>query len=279
MVRRFSATGVERIDSVWPRQLTAGVLQNCGEVTWAVQSGAARIGSTFSRDERLNIGCFSSLTRSIAFDGCNYWLATTQGAQYFSADAPKVCLRRLGGIRDVTALAVVDGEVFAFSRWRILHFWLDDAADDAITSDIDWGIAKTWTESVSGVDVKDGKLYIKERKSGRVIFLDPKITAYCDRAKRQYDVAGVDVHSTGSMAQLGKGHEVRVTPSGIELYRRNSAGDYVFVERTKEVASCVASEGEWLVAFIPDRKAIYRYRLACSDTNQGFDSKGCSMDR
>ena len=86
----------------------------------------------------------------------------------------------------MTALALADGEVFAFSRWRILHFWLDDRPDEAMTSDMDWGIAKTWAESVSGVDVKDGKLYIKERKSGRVIFLDPKITAYSDRAKRQY---------------------------------------------------------------------------------------------
>ena len=164
-------------------------------------------------------------------------------------------------MRGVTALAVADGEVFAFSGWRILHFWLDDDVDDAMTSDMNWGIAKTWAESVSGVDVKDGKLYIKEKKSGRVIFLDPKITAYCDRAKRQYDVQGVDVRSTGKTARLGDRHVVRATPSGIELYRRNGAGDYALVERTKEIASCVASEGEWLVAFIPKRNAIYKYRL------------------
>ena len=60
---------------------------------------------------------------------------------------------------------------------------------------------------------------------------------------------------------LGDSHAVRATPSGIELYRRNGDGDYVLVERTKEVASCIASEGDWLVAFIPDRNAIYRYRL------------------
>ena len=261
IVRRFLPTGEERIDGAWPRQLAASALQNCGGETWAAQMGAARVGRTLSRDERLALGCFSSLTRGIAFDGLGYWLATSQGAQRFSPDAPGVCLRRIGGMRGVTALAVADGEVFAFSGWRILHFWIDDGADDAMSSDMNWGIAKTWAESVSGVDVRDGKLYIKEQKSGRVIFLDPKITAYSDRAKRQYDVQGVDVRSIGKTASLGDSHAVRATPSGIELYRRNGAGDYALVERTKEIASCVASEGDWLFAFIPNRNAIYKYRL------------------
>ena len=236
-------------------------VQDAKRAKLAAQMGAARVGRTLSRDERLVLGRHSSLTRGIAFDGRGYWLATSQGAQRFSPDAPGVCLGRLGGMRGVTALAVADGEVFAFSGWRILHFWLDDGADDAMTSDMNWGIAKTWAESVSGVDVKDGKLYIKERKSGRVGFLDPKITAYSDRAKRQHDVQGVDVRSTGKAARLGDSHAVRATLSGIELYRRNGAGDYALVETTKEIASCVASEGNWLVAFIPDRNAIYKYRL------------------
>ncbi|MBR6586736.1 MAG: hypothetical protein IKK82_04870 [Kiritimatiellae bacterium] len=265
VVRRFSPMGKEQIDGLWPRRLAAGALQNLGGETWALQMGAIRVGRTLSQDEKLSLGCFSIQTRGVAFDGRGYWLATSQGAQRFLPDAPKTCLRRLGGMRDVTALAVAAGEVFAFSRWRILHFWLDDRADDAMTSDMNWGIAKTWAESVSGVDVKNGKLYIKERKSGRVIFLDPKITAYSDRAKRQYDVQGVEVCSTGKTALLGDSHEVRATPSGIELYRRNGDGDCVFVERTMEIASCVASEGNWLVAFIPKRNAIYRYRLSEPD--------------
>ena len=82
-----------------------------------------------------------------------------------------------------------------------------------------------------------------------------------DAQKRQHDVSGVTVASKGQTAKLGECHAAKVTPSGVELYLRTGPGSYVLQDRTKEVASCIASEGEWLVAYVPARHAIYRYRM------------------
>jgi len=100
------------------------------------------------------------------------------------------------------------------------------------------------------------------RAKGSTAKTCPQLKAYRDRAKRQHDVTGVTVSSQGQMAKLGDRFVAKVTPSGVELHLRTESGKYVLQDRTQEVASCIAAEGEWLVAYIPSRQAIYRYRLS-----------------
>lgn len=264
-VHRFRVDGTEVENAFWPYPAYALALRNVGTTTWSLGLTVARIVESWTDDGRRGFGEYVARVNDIACTDEGFFIANTQGCQFYHAADTRYCARRFGGLAGVTALACSDGRVLAFAGYRMYNFWLDDRPGDVVSSDHTWRIAKRYDEEVSGVEVKDGAFYIHEARHGRVIRFDPRITEWVMRDKRQYDVTNVVVKATGHRARLGAGHAAVIEARGIVLRRQDGSGEGVVEQIIPEKATCLAADGDWLLAYVPSRKAILRYRFRAKE--------------
>lgn len=260
LIHRFHPDGTEEQGMLWPAKGYALDLRNVKEETWVLGSEASSLSGSLTARARSAFGVFANRTYDIAWGGSGYFLATTQGAHYYAAAAPKHCAKRIGGLGNVTALAVHDGRVLVCDGHRMFNFWLDDRAGDMISSDHGWHVAKRWDECVDAIDVRDGIFYLREARHGRVVAFDPRVMEWVFRARRQYDVTNMVVKSDGRVAYLDAQHAVAIEPRGLVLYRqRVPERNVAELQVIPEAASHIAADGRWVVAYVPKRKALLRY--------------------
>ena len=198
-------------------------------------------------------------TFGLAWGGKGYWLATSQGMQYFPSVDPKVCRKRIGGLAGVTALAVCKGRVLAVSGYRMHVMWLDDRADEPFESDMDALVGNRWRGVADGIDVADGKFYIRERESGETWCFDPEVTQWVFREKRMFR-CDRPVAAEARRAQVAGGVAV-AEPDMIVVYGPNGARLCAIPER----ATAVSAEGRWLIAYVPEKAAVVKYRIVMGE--------------
>ena len=260
---RFKLGGEEVRDHVWPASGYAMALGNSRGRTWVLGSDAMLLADSNAPSAKCRFGVHANEVRAIAETGKAYFLATTQGVQaYLKADLSR-CARRIGGLANVGAVAVHDGRVLVGSGYRLLNFWLDDGPNDAVSSDVKWGIAKKWDERIDRMEVREGVFYIHDEVHGGTTAFDPRITEWAFRKRRQRDADGFDFKVRGDRARLGRTGDYAAVAKGDELrlYRREG-GALALVQTLPVKATCIAGEGDWLVAYVPEKKALLRYRLS-----------------
>ncbi len=259
-VHRFGADGKEIVDDVWPRRGWYDHLVNVGGRTFGLKTGATELTRTLAGARSFKIGgAEAEWSHGLVVQADGYWLKTHQGWLYYEASAPTRCVRRHGDLRGVTALALLDGVVYAFRGSRIDRLWLDARPDEPLLgSGFDGGrAAGRWRGEVDAVEVVDGKRlrYSFAGEEGSWI-LDPSVTEWIFRARREYRTKADVVTRKRTQDRLG-GYAVEATEQGIVL--RDAAGAVVCT--VPEVATAIAAEGDWLVAYVPSKAAILRYRL------------------
>ena len=255
-VHRFRADGTEVTNAFWPYPGHALTLKNVGKETWILGGGASRITESLAPGARLNLSQLSTTTYDIAATAEGWYIATSQGAQYFARHNSGRCARRVGGLANVTAMAAHGGRLVVCDGYRILLLWADDVGGDIISSDGSSTVARRWDEMVDRIEVRDGVFYLNESKHGRVIAFDPRITEWVFREKRQHDVTGVTVTGDNRRTRLDERHVAVAADEGIQLLR-----DGACVQTLPVKATCLAADGDWLFAYVPARKAILRWKL------------------
>ncbi len=277
-VHRFRPDGTEVADAFWPFSGLAWNLADVGGETWMLGATAHEIVESHSPKARHRFGQFANRVNGIVRSDDGFFLATTQGGQHYPKNDPQRCAWRIGGLENVTALAVHDGRILACDGYKIHNFWLDDEPDEPISSDASWNVAKAWDEQVTAIEVRDGKFRLREEKYGRTIVFDPRVTEWVFRAKRLYDDPGGKVVADGRHARLAGGYEAVAEETGIVMRRLGPDGKYVESCRVSARATCIAGEGEWLVAYESARKALVRYRLVLADGTRGAASGDMAFD-
>ena len=260
---RFRSGGEEVRDHVWPASGYAMALGNSRGRTWVLGSDAMLLADSNAPSAKCRFGVHANEVRAIAETGKAYFLATTQGVQaYLKVDLSR-CARRIGGLANVGAVAVHEGRVLVGSGYRLLNFWLDDGPNDAVSSDVKWGVAKKWDERIDRMEVREGVFYIHDEVHGGTTAFDPRITEWVFRKRRQRDADGFDFKARGDRVRFGKNGDYAAVAKGDELrlYRREG-GALALVQTLPVKATCIAGEGDWLVAYVPEKKALLRYRLS-----------------
>lgn len=260
-VHRFHVDGSEVKNAFWPYHGYALTLKNIGRETWVLGSDAACIVENLSPELRTRFGKFSNEVYDIAATAEGFVLATTQGAQFYNRNDLKHCAKRVGGLSGVTAMATHAGRLLVCAGYRMLNFWTDDIPGDLITSEVTATVAKHWDEVVDKIEVRDDVFYMNDKVHGRVIAYDPRVTEWVFRAKRQYDVTNVTVKADSRLVRVGKRCAAWAKDDALELYERGADKQSRLVTRLPYVATYLAAEGDWLFAYVPERKAILRFKL------------------
>ena len=259
-VHRFRPDGSEVRNAFWPYGGYALNLKNVGRETWILGATASRIVESNAPDSRDSFGVCAKTVNDIAAGCDGFYLATTQGGQFYPAADPKRCAMRIGGIGNVTAMGICDGRVLVCDGYRMLNFWLDDGPDDPIvTCDFDC-IARDWNEVVDRIEVRDGIFHLNEKIHGRVIAFDPRVTEWTLRDKRLYDVTNVSVNADNRRVRVGRRCAVWARDDGLQLYEHDGEHHNRLVQTLPYRATHLAASGEWLLAYVPERKAILRFR-------------------
>lgn len=258
-VHLFGANGKEVVDSVWPLGGWYDDLVNVEGRTWGLKRGATELTRTLKGVHPFKIGGEEAeWTHGLVIQSEGYWLKCHQGWLYYKASAPTRCARRHGDLRNVTALALLDGVVYVFRGSRLDRIWLDARSDEPMLgSGFDNGrLAGRWSGTVDAVEVIEGhKLrYAFAGEKGAWI-LDPSVTEWIFRAKREYRTEET-VSRKRTQAKIA-GFDVEATAEGIIL--RNAAGEITY--QSPEVATAIAAQGDWLVAYVPSKAAVLRFRL------------------
>lgn len=269
-VCRFRADGAEVKDPFWPAKGYALSLATSGGSVWVLGGDAARLAESKAPSARCRFGQFSNDVRALAETPDGYWLATSQGAQFYHRNDLSRCAWRVGGIAGVGALALHEGRVLAGAGYRMLNFWLDDQSGDVISSDDTWRVAKKWNERIDLIEVRGGVFHLHDATDGGVTAFDPRVTEWVFRARRQYDATNFAFTARADRVRLGRGraYEAVAGPEGIRLYHQDSNGGSRLVQTVPAQATALAGCGGWLVAYEPARKAIVRYRLI-EDEHEG----------
>lgn len=274
-VHLFGADGREIVDSVWPRPGWYDRLVNVGGRTWGLKLGATELTRTLRGGRPFRVGgAEAEWTCGIVVQPDGYWLRGHQGWLRYGVHAPTRCVRRHGDLKGVTALALMDGVVYVFSGSRLDRIWLDARPDEPmIGSGFDGGrLAGRWRGEVDAVEVADGRRlrYAFAGEEGSWI-LDPSVTEWVFRDKREYRVPE-KVARKRTQDRLG-GFAVEATAGGIVL--RDPSGAVAC--RVPEVATALAAEGDWLVAYVPSKAAILRYRLRTERDEAQEDVRGTAF--
>lgn len=255
-VFRFDADGREvREKGKWPASAFAIRIVNERGRLWGVGNNANQFGRKLRDDEVRSFGEFAHEVYGIAWGGNGYWLATTQGAQYYPAADPQRCQRRIGGMPGVTALAVAKGRVLAVAGVRMFDLWLDDHADERLSSDMTLTFANRWSGRVTGIDVDGEKFVMHDAESGENWTYDPAVTQWAMRDRRMFK-SDASVAATAAETQLGKGRAV-AEATEIVVY----SADGRRLATIPEKATALASAGRWLLAYVPAKAAILKYRF------------------
>jgi hypothetical protein len=210
----------------------------------------------------LCFGVAANEVKGLARAAGGWWVATTQGAQFYSDGGSvraSTAVRRFGGLDGVTALGLSGGRILAASGCRIRGLWLDDRRDEPFDGDISWCAFGKWDGAVESVGSRpDGGFAFTWRKGGESAawMFEPRYTEWKDRALRlrSVDVAG-GAQRPAREDRIG-GYRVVAEPKEIVLY---DDGRRVFAYPV--AASAIAAEGRWLIAYVPELKAILRMRF------------------
>lgn len=139
---RFLADGSEVTSGSWPCVGVGYRFVFSGGKTWAIGLDALELGDVPGRG--LNFGVKSYVAQGVARGTGGWWLGTTQGAQFYPdahAHSGGLPTRRIGGLADVSAVALEKGMVYVLSGRYVHALWLDDRQDEPFVSD------RSWTES------------------------------------------------------------------------------------------------------------------------------------
>ena len=189
-VRRFRRDGTEVKDGVWPQAMFGGGFAYVSGELWGFRGGAWPVRDRLGvRADGLG-GGEATETRGVAWGGDGWWLATTQGALFYSRQDRKRCIKRLGGVSGVSAFAVSpSGEIIASAGNRILAFWLDDGPDDAPHSNGDWmwSLGGRWgNDRVESVVWRNGLFLFREEREPATWALDLSVNQWVRRRQRMF---------------------------------------------------------------------------------------------
>ena len=159
---RFTADGQEVRDAIWPCATAGESYPTVNGTTWGIAWTAKSIRAD-SAQKALTFGTWRLYDyNSIAWTGEGYWLGTSRGAEYYDPEDLSHPVCRLGGVGDITSLALQDGRIFTTVGSRICMYWLDDRPDEPMASDgrqSYWDFGGVRREgTVTGVTKRDGRL-------------------------------------------------------------------------------------------------------------------------
>ena len=159
---RFTADGQEVRDAIWPCATAGESYPTVNGTTWGIAWTAKSIRAD-SAQKALAFGTWRLYDyNSIAWTGEGYWLGTSRGAEYYDPEDLSHPVCRLGGVGDITSLALQDGRIFTTVGSRICMYWLDDRPDEPMASDgrqSYWDFGGVRREgTVTGVSKRDGCL-------------------------------------------------------------------------------------------------------------------------
>ena len=187
---RVRRDGTEVKDGVWPQPMFGAGFAFVRGVLWGYRGGAWPVRDRLGSKADGIGGGEASETHGVAWGGDGWWLATTQGALFYSGQDLKRCIRRIGGVDGVTAFAVSPkGEIIASAGNQLLAFWLDDGPDDAphSSSGWEWSLGGRWAQDhVSSVSFRDGLFFLREDRESATWALDPEVTQWVFRSRRMY---------------------------------------------------------------------------------------------
>ena len=259
-VHRFNVDGVERIDEVWPFKAMAESFSLADGRVFATGERAYELADKFGST---SFGVFSGETYGVARVAGGWWLATSQGAQFYTDAAVRsgrAATRRIGGLSGVTALGLSGGRILVASGYAIFSAWLDDLPDEPLSSDHTWCSLGKWTGAVKAVETAaDGSFLIhwSDGKTRASWQFDPRITAWKDRKKRLHPVPDAGKAPPPANEARVCGLRAVAEPREIVLYAADGqrAGSFPMA------ATALAAEGRWLVAYVPSLNAVARFRV------------------
>jgi len=258
---RFDAEGREvREENRWPQHAYALRLATERGRVWGLAEGATRLG--VDSQSAVSFADNSTETYGIAWGGRGYWLATTQGAQYFPATDPQRCACRVGGLAGVTALAAAKGRVLAAAGVRLIQLWLDDVPDERYSSTMYLTLGNRWSGRVTGIDVDGAKFVLHDSESGENWVYDPEVTHWVFRDRKMFKTDR-PVKAVANEVRLSDGRRVKAEDERIVL----RASDGRIIASIPERATAIAASGRWLLAYVPARAAIRRYDLETLTAN------------
>ena len=236
-VYRFAPDGSEVRDALWPAPVSAERFGYADGRTWALGNGATTL-ETRPTVKPTRIGKGEHQVRAIAGSAKRgYWLATSQGALFFSPAELRYAARRVGGINAVTALGLNgEGRLVIACGHRAYGAWLGDFHDDRLDCNmLSWLIGARWSGSTTAIDVDEkGIFYLHDTKDGKKWGFNPRVTAWTQRRLRMFPADGREIKGTAEDPAWG-------LPAG-----------------AKAVAKC----GEYVAAWYPDAKAVKVFRVA-----------------
>ena len=258
-VRRFSKDGGEVVAGVWPVSfMCEHVFPVAGGGMWFAGGSARKLSDDYVNP--LSLGWNSHGVHGVARAPGGWWLATTQGAQYFPDASPRGAppARRVGGLANIGVLSISHGFVLAFSGYAMYGFWLDDLPDEPLSRDQNWTVGGKWSGRAASVDVApDGSFLIAwtDGKKSETWSFDPRITDWKDRARRMFKTSAPPPARPVNETRLGR---FRAVAADGEIALFDGAAK---VASTPSDATAVAAEGRWLVAYSPSRRAVLRFKL------------------
>ena len=253
----FGGDGAEVFDAPWPVGAMFEHIAQENGLTWGLGNGAVALTRKRTGAKFLRVGGpEAQKCRGIVSVEGGWWLLTRQGWLFYDAADPARCVRRHGCLKDVTALALLRGKVYVFRHSQLDTLWLDNRPDEPfLPFGFDHGrAADRWTGTVDAAEAVDGRIryaFSKERKN---YILDPSVTSWVHRKKRQFRT-DEPVAKKPNEAALPGSWRAEADGSAITLVSPDGA-----IAQTLPVAATIlAAEGRWLVAYIPAERAIFRY--------------------
>ena len=258
-VHRFDVEGRERVDQVWPFRAMAEDFALADGRVFAVGERAYELSDKFGAR---SFGVNSGATYGVARGKGGWWLATSQGAQFYSDAAVRsgaAASRRIGALDGVTALGISRGRVVLAMGYSIHSLWLDDLRHEPLSSDRGWCSLGKWAGAVRSIETPpDGTFVLRwsDGKSSAAWQFDPRITEWVHRKRRLHSVdGGLPDPRPANEAVVG-GLRAVAEKGEIVLYDGSRR-----VCSYKVAATALAAEGRWLVAYVPALKGLVRFRL------------------
>ena len=225
---------------------------------------AMRIVESKAPSTQRTFGAYANAIRDIVESSEGYFLATTQGGQFYSKKNLDRCSYRIGGLCSVSAMAASEGCLLVCSGHRLLNFWIDDLPDEIITSSETDHVAEKWDEIIDGIEVRDGVFYLNESRHKQVFAYDPRVTEWVFRDRRLRKVENVKVCSNNRKVRIGRNHAVWAKEEGLCLYERGDDGMIRSIATFPFRATHLAVSGIWLFAYVPEAKAVLRFKFSKS---------------
>lgn len=156
-VFRFTADGREVLDKGWPYlRHEQALLQIDGDKLWGFGGeGATEIKDNMSlKPLVVGDGVYDIGIRGIVQSEKGCFLGTTQGIKFYPKGSPRTASRRIGGLTDVTGLAIHEGRLLCATKHGMtLRLLADDNRDEIISSSGEgfWRINGNWTERIAGI--------------------------------------------------------------------------------------------------------------------------------